>query len=331
MSDLAPRHATLKDATLPARRVAMLSVSVALGLTAIKLVGWWLSGSVGLLASLADSGLDVVAASSTLAAIGYASTPPDAEHRFGHGKAEAFASLLQAALIFTSAALIAREAISRLIDPRPLQTQWLALAILVLSTVLALAVAAAQGRVLKDSRSVAVESDRLHYLADAGSNVAAFVGVVLAGLLHSPRADALAGLAVALALAWGGVHALRNAADNLMDHELDDTERDAIVALAIEDPAIQSVHDLRTRAAGPIVHIQMHVDMDPRLTLEEAHRILIRAEHRILARFPSADLLIHPDPYGRAEAHSGVFAEASANLAAHDRMTDAPATAREGA
>lgn len=309
----------------------MLSVTVALGLTAIKLVGWWLSGSMGLLASLADSGLDVLAASSTLAAIRYATTPPDAEHRFGHGKAEAFASLLQAALIFVSATLVAREAIARLIAPKPIQTETLGIVILAVSTVLALAVAWAQGRVLKQTRSVAVKSDRLHYLADAGSNLVALAGLGLATLLHAARADALAGLLVAIGLAWGGVLTLRNAADSLMDRELEDEEREMIVALALQDPQIHHVHNLRTRAAGPIVHIQMHVDMNPRLPLEDVHQVVILAERRILDRFPSADILIHPDPDGRAEPHSGAFAEASAGLAAQERMTEATARAREGA
>jgi ferrous-iron efflux pump FieF len=328
MSDAALSTPSLNDAARPARRVAMLSVSVALALTAMKLVGWWLSGSVGLLASLADSGLDVLAASSTLAAIRYAATPPDAEHRFGHGKAEAFASLLQAVLIFVSAALVGREAVARLIAPHPVGTTGLGMAILAISTVMALAVALAQSRVLETSRSVAVKSDQLHYLADAGSNLVALAGLGLAALLHAPRADALAGLIVALGLGWGGLATLRHATDNLMDRELEDDEREAIIALTTQDPDIFQVHNLRTRAAGPIVHIQMHVEMDAHRTLEDAHRTVIQAERRILERFPTADILIHPDPAGHAEPHSGAFAEASADLSAQERMTDAAATAR---
>jgi ferrous-iron efflux pump FieF len=331
MSDAPPASASLHETARPTRQVAMLSVAVALVLTAIKLFGWWRSGSIGLLASLADSGLDVLAASSTLAAIHYATTPPDAEHRFGHGKAEAFASLLQAALIFVSATLVGREAVGRLVHPRALQTEPLGVAILALSTVLALGVAALQGRALQQARSVAVKSDRLHYLADAGSNLVALVGLGLAALLHAPRVDALGGLLVALGLAWGGVLTLRNAADSIMDRELDDEERALILALASEDSQIRHVHDLRTRTAGPIVHIQLHAGMDPRLPLEEAHRVVIQAERRILARFPSADILIHADPEGRAEPHSGAFAEASAELAAQDRMTEATAAVSEGA
>ena len=319
--DSASRSQGLRAASRPARQVAALSLATALLLAAMKLVGWRLSGSVGLLASLADSGLDALAAGGALLAIRYAATPPDAEHRFGHGKAEAFASLLQAALIFTSAALVAREALARLIAPAPVGAEGMAIGVMVVSTVLAGALVAAQTRVLRSARSVAVESDRLHYLADVGANLVALAGLALTLLLHAPRADALAGLLVALGLAGGGVAMLRGAADNLMDRELDGAERAAIVDLVIEDAQIHGVHDLRTRAAGPLVHIQMQVDMDPQLTLEAAHRILIRAERRILARFPAADILLHPDPHGHAEPHDGPFAEASAELAAQERMT----------
>jgi cation diffusion facilitator family transporter len=101
------------------RRVTWLSVATALILTALKAAVWIASGSVSILASLADSGLDLVAAIGSFVAVRYAVAPPDAEHRFGHGKAEAFASLVQAGLVFASAALVGQEAIVRLFHPQP--------------------------------------------------------------------------------------------------------------------------------------------------------------------------------------------------------------------
>ena len=109
-------------------RITTLSVTTALILTLAKLGGWWVGGSVALLASLADSALDVLAALGTFIAVRVAVSPPDAEHRFGHGKAEAFASLLQAGLIFATAALIGREAIEHLIAPKPIGAESIAIA-----------------------------------------------------------------------------------------------------------------------------------------------------------------------------------------------------------
>jgi divalent metal cation (Fe/Co/Zn/Cd) transporter len=96
-----------------------------------------------------------------------------------------------------------------------------------------------------------------------------------------------------------------------MDHELPDDARARIVALITADPRLTDVHQLRTRASGPFVHIQMHVDLDPELTLEAAHEVIVAAEKRILEVYPAADILIHADPRGRAEPHGGAFAEAS--------------------
>ena len=94
-----------------------------------------------------------------------------------------------------------------------------------------------------------------------------------------------------------------------MDHELPDEVRAGSCALASGGPRVTDVHQLRTRASGPYVHIQMHVDLDPELTLEEAHQVIVAAENRVLEAFPAADIIIHADPRGRAEPHGGAFAE----------------------
>ena len=293
------------------RRVTLLSMTMAGGLAALKLVVWLASGSVALLASMADSGLDLIAATATFIAVRYAAAPPDAEHRFGHGKAEAFASLIQAGLVFASAALVGQEAIRRVIHPAPVARAGWAMAIMLTSTVFTAGLIVAQTRLLRQARSVAVSSDRAHYAADLASNIIALAGIGVAAVFGLARLDALAGLGVTLILLWGAVAVFRQAADQLMDHELADAARARIVELMLQDRRITDVHQLRTRAAGPTVHVQMHADMDPDLTLEAAHQVLIAAEKRVLGAFPGADIIIHPDPRGRAEPHGGEFAASS--------------------
>ncbi len=294
--------------------ITAVSVATAGFLTAIKLIGWWRGGSVALLASLADSGLDVLAALATFVAVRVAAAPPDAEHRFGHGKAEAFSSLLQGGLVFASAALIAQEAVMRLIHPAPVADEGWALIIMGISLVMTVGLVAAQTRILKQARSVAVSGDRAHYMADLVSNVAALIGLGLARLTGDPRWDAAAGLVVALWLLWGAVTVFREAGDHLMDHELETGERQAIVDCILNDPQILGVHDLRTRASGSGMHIQMHVDLDPFQTLEAAHCIVEAAEARVMAAFPTADVLIHPDPAGHVEPPSRFGAERPSRL-----------------
>ncbi|HEY0436400.1 MAG TPA: cation diffusion facilitator family transporter [Phenylobacterium sp.] len=292
------------------RRVTLYSVTVAAVLVTIKLAAWWTSGSVAMLASMADSGLDLLASLTTFYAVRFAATPPDAEHRFGHGKAEGFASLVQAGLVFASAALIGREAIVDLMHPHPIAQGGWAVAVMAVSIVLTTLLIAAQGRVLKQTSSVAVSGDRAHYAADLASNAIALVGIGLSAWLGINGLDALAALAIAALLLWGAVGVFREAGGQLMDHELPDTIRARIVELMTQDRRLTDVHQLRTRASGPYVHIQMHVDLDPELTLESAHQVIVAAEKRVLDEFPSADIIIHADPRGRAEPHGGAFAEA---------------------
>ncbi len=140
----------------------------------------------------------------------------------------------------------------------------------------------AQGQVLKKANSVAVSGDRAHYMMDLVSNVAALIGIGLAALLHAPRVDAAAGLVVAGWLVWGAVQVFRASSDQLLDHELPDEARAEIVGRMTSDPRVRGVHQLRTRASGPYVHVQMHADLDPTLSLEEAHQVVVAAEKRVL-------------------------------------------------
>ena len=301
--------AAAQDNAALTRRITALSVGTALILSLVKAAAWLAGGSVALLASLADSGLDLVASLITFFAVRYAAEPPDAEHRFGHGKAEAFASLVQAGLVFASAALVGREAIGRMLNPHPVQNEVWGIVVMGLSVVLTGLLITAQSRVLKQTNSVAVSGDRAHYASDLASNGAALAGLVVISFTGWLLVDAVAGLIVTAILLWSAVGVFREAANQLMDHELPPADRARIVELLTADSRLTDVHQLRTRASGPYVHMQMHVDLDPDLSLEVAHEVVVAGERRVLAEFPQADIIIHADPRGRAEPHGGAFAE----------------------
>ncbi len=300
---------TSADTSALTRRVTLLSVATAGVLVTIKFAAWLASDSTALLASMADSGLDLIASLATFWAVRYAAVPPDAEHRFGHGKAEAFASLVQAGLVFASAALIAREALGDMTNPHAIRQEGWAIAVMLVSTVLTGLLIAAQTRVLKQTSSVAVAGDRAHYATDLASNIIALAGIAASAALGLNGFDAAAALAVAALLLWGAISVFREASNQLMDRELSEGARASIVKLATADGRLANVHQLRTRASGPYIHMQMHVDLDPEITLEAAHKAIVAAENRILEAFPAADILIHADPKGRAEPHGGAFAE----------------------
>ena len=294
----------LDDAHATTRRITTLSVGTAIILIVMKAFALGASGSVSILATLADSSLDLIASLATFFAVRWAAAPADPEHRYGHGKAEALAGLVQAGLIFASAVFIGWEAVQRIFDPRPVVAGGWAVGVVVASIAVTLWLVWMQTQALKKTASLAVAGDRAHYAADIAANVVVLIGVISGAYLGAPGLDAAAGLVVAVWLFWGAISLLRESADHLLDHAGPEEDRVAITAAVLADPRISGLHQLRTRMAGQVLMVQMHVDLDPQLTLEAAHAIVVEAEQRIQTLFPHADVLIHADPRGRAEVHA---------------------------
>jgi len=283
--------------------MALLSLAVAGLLIALKAWAWFVSGSVAMLASLADSALDLAASLITFYAVRYAAAPPDREHRFGHGKAEAFAGLLQGGLVAVSGVIIAFEALPRLFTPAPLAHGLESIAVMVISMAVTAGLVFAQTRAVRRTGSVATRADRLHYAGDLAANGVVLAGVAAGVYFDVAWADPVAALFVTGWLGYGSFKVAREAADHLLDREVPDEVRARIRALTESDARILRVHDLRTRTSGPYMHVQFHAELDPDLSLEQAHKIVVAAEERIRAEFPTADIIIHPDPKGRAEPH----------------------------
>jgi len=304
----------LDDAHATTRRITTLSVGTATILIVMKAFALGASGSVSILATLADSSLDLIASLATFFAVRWAAAPPDEEHRYGHGKAEALAALVQAGLIFASAVFIGWEAVQRMFDPRPVTAGGWAVGVVVVSIAVTLWLVWMQTQALKKTASLAVAGDRAHYAADIAANVVVLIGVISGAYLGAPGLDAAAGLVVAVWLFWGAISLLRDSADHLLDHAGPEEARVAITAAVLADPRISGLHQLRTRMGGQVLMVQMHIDLDPQLTLEAAHAIVVEAEQRILAAFPHADILIHADPRGRAEPHVAALDETSEPL-----------------
>jgi ferrous-iron efflux pump FieF len=284
-------------------RAAMLSLAVALTLIVLKTWAWAVSGSVAMLASLADSTLDLAASLITYFAVRYAAAPPDREHRYGHGKAEAFAGLLQGGLVGISGVIIAIEAVPRIFAPAVISHGLESIAVMLISIALTAGLVAYQTRAVRRTGSVATRADRLHYAGDLAANAVVLAGIGAGAYLGMAWADPVAALLVAAWLLYGSLKVAREAADHLLDREVADDVRARIRALAEDDARILRVHELRTRTSGPYLHIQFHAELDPDLSLEAAHQIVVAAENRIRAEFPTADIIIHPDPKGRAEPH----------------------------
>lgn len=302
MTDAQTLGANVAVSSAEAERLKRLAtnaaVTVAGILIVIKLWAWAMTGSVAMLASLVDSTLDLFASALNLFAVRHALTPADREHRFGHGKAEALAGLGQAVFIGGSAVFLAFQSAERLAHPAPVEQSALGLVVIGVSIVLTIALVMLQRHVIRRTRSLAISADRLHYVTDIATNAGVVAALVLSGLYGLHIADPLIGIAIGGVIALGAVNILRGAFDELMDRELDDPDRERIKVIVRAQDEIVSLHDLRTRRSGHRTFIQLHLELPPKMTLIQAHRISDKVEQAVMAAFPGAEVLIHQDAAG---------------------------------
>ena len=277
------------------RLATYASVLVALVLILAKSLAWGASGSVSLLATLIDSTLDALASLVNLFAVRHALSPADREHRFGHGKAEALAGLGQAAFIVVSAGFLLLESGRRIVDPVPLQSHQLGMAVMLFSIVATLMLLALQRHVIRRTDSTAVKADALHYRTDLLVNASVIVALWLS-VRGWAGFDALFAIGIALYILYSAWEIVRQAFDHLMDRELPDGERERIKAIAMGHDAVQGMHDLRTRRSGVSTFVQLHLELDDDLTLLQAHGIGDEVEASLLAAYPGAEIIIHIDP-----------------------------------
>ena len=289
------------DRTRLARSAAFASITVAVILVALKSWASWRTGSTAMLGSLADSALDLIASVATLTGVWIAAMPADEDHRFGHGKAEALAAIFQVMLIALSAFGIATRAIMQLSGQVETAAAEEGIAVSLIAIALTFALLAWQRYVMNRTRSLAIQTDHLHYKSDLLLNLAVIAALTLDQFAGLGIADPLFGLAIAAWLAWGAWRGASDAVDDLMDREWPEDKRLAFVEAAARHPELTNLHDLRTRTSGHRDFAQFHVDLPPIMTVEEAHDIIERVEADLCQRFPGLELLIHIDPEGHVD------------------------------
>ncbi|WP_199243933.1 cation diffusion facilitator family transporter [Bacterioplanes sanyensis] len=283
------RHARL------VKRAATASLLVALTLLLSKLLAWWFSDAVSVLSSLLDSMMDIVASGINFIAVRYALVPADHDHPFGHTKAEGLAALLQSAFIFGSACLLLLQVVDRLLNPQPLQALTFSVAVMAFSMLLTGALVAYQRWVVRQTQSLAVRSDSAHYMSDLLANLAVIVALVATAYGHY-WLDPVVALVVVLLLLYSVYGIVRSALAVLMDKALAEEDEQRLGQLILAVDGVHGFHELRTRQAGSVQFIQLHLDLDGQQTLNHAHAIGDEVERRIRSAFPRAEVLIHHDP-----------------------------------
>lgn len=277
------------------KRAATLAIATATSLIVIKAFAWWQTGSITILAAMTDSLVDLFASLTNILVLRFALQPADDKHTFGHGKAESLAALAQSAFISGSAAFLLLQAAQQLTEPRTVQQSELGVVISIISIILTAALVWYQKKVVRETGSPAIEADSLHYQTDLYMNAAILVAMLLSasGWLY---ADVLFGIGIALYILYNAAKMLWEAMHALLDQALPKEEIDKIWLIALEQPNIISIHDVKTRRAGKVRFIQLHLEMDDHLPLLEAHAITDCLEQKILAAFPDSEVIIHQEP-----------------------------------
>lgn len=283
------------------RLATIASPSVALILIGAKAVAWALTDSISMLSSLVDTSLDLVGSLITFFAVRWSLTPADADHRFGHGKAEALAGLVQAGFIAASGCALLFAVGERLNNPRPVQQEQIGLYVSALAIALTVGLVTFQRHVVRRTGSLAISADMAHYKTDLIATLVTGVGLFVSGRTGQPLIDSIVAGLVALYLMRAAWEVGRNSLDVLMDRELPADDRQRIVDIARSHPGVVDHHDLRTRSSGLTKFIQLHVELDPQLTFLRAHEIGDQVEAEIQRAFPDAEVILHVDPLGVAE------------------------------
>lgn len=280
------------------RLATAASMSVATVLIITKVTAFFLTNSVSLLSSLMDSFFDLLASLVTMLGVIHAATPPDEDHRYGHGKLEALAALAQALFVLGSSLFLVVESIRRFITPETVRDAEIGIGVMLLSIILTGLLITFQKFVVKRTKSVAISADRLHYTGDLMMNAAVITALALSKFTGWIYFDPIFALLIAGVLLRGAWRILISSSDILMDKELPEKDRRRIEEIVTAHPHVESIHDLRTRSTGERIFIEFHVELDGQMTLNRAHDITEELENALYAAFPKSEILMHQEPAG---------------------------------
>ncbi len=280
-----------------ARTYAALSIGAAIATIGLKFGAYLLTGSVGLLSDAFESIVNLVAAIVAFWALSFAAQPPDAEHTFGHSKAEYFSSALEGVLILVAAVSIAIAAGERILHPQPLERLGLGLGLSLLATAINGIVALILLKASHRLRSITLKADAHHLLTDVWTSIGVGVGIGLVHLTGWLILDPICALFVAANIVWTGAQLLKETGAGLLDTSIPNDARQAIDKIMHEYEA-QGIqfHALRTRVAGTRSFISFHVLVPGAWTVQHGHDICEQIERAIVTALPGTDVTTHLEP-----------------------------------
>ena len=293
----------MKNPEQEKKGAALNSVLAAVFLTGLKVVVGISSGSLGILAEAAHSGLDLVAALVTYFAVSVSSKPADAQHPYGHGKIENLSALFEAILLLATCAWIIREAVHRLAAGKvDVDASIWAFGVMAISIVVDISRSRMLLRMANKHKSQALEADALHFSTDIWSSVVVLIGLVgvklaesFSGLGFLAKADSIAALAVAVIVIWVSGRLGFRTIDELIDSAPEDLiGKIKQIAESVEN--VKGCHAVRVRCSGPKTFIDAHIELEGSLSLSAAHHLTDLVEEAIRKEIADADITVHAEP-----------------------------------
>ncbi len=296
-----PLHLS-EEGTREKKWAAMSSVIAAVFLTSMKIVVGVLTGSLGILAEAAHSGLDLVAAAVTYVSVRLSSRPADRNHTYGHGKIENLSALFETVLLLVTCVWIIYEAVNRLFF-KHVEVEANIWSFLVMSISIAIDYSRSRmlARVAKKYDSQALEADALHFSTDIWSSSVVIGGLALIAISRAmnipwlAQADSVAAMAVAGIVVYVSVQLGRKAIGDLLD-EIPASLADEVEQLARQQPGVIGVRNVRVRRSGPEYFVDMALDINRTAGAAQAHAIAEMVEKAVQQRLAGASVMVHVDP-----------------------------------
>ncbi|SFP88253.1 cation diffusion facilitator family transporter [Hydrogenimonas thermophila] len=287
------------------KRATIISSSVAVTLVVIKLIVGIISGSVAVLASAIDSGLDLAVSLFNLFAVSNAEKPADETFNYGRGKIEAIAAVVEGLVITLSGFFIFYEAIQKMLHQEPVTHLSASIVVMVISLVMTGALVLFLNHVANITQNMVIKSDALHYKTDLLSNGSILVSLVVIYFTDFYLIDAILGILIAIYIVYSAFELIQDGILVLLDASLDEDIVEKIKEVIENEPGVNDYHWLRTRKAGNDYFVDVHLVFTPEMSLLEAHRIADNVEAKIKTINPKADWLIniHLDPYDDSEVN----------------------------
>ncbi len=277
---------------------AALSIASNSILIAIKLAAGAITGSIAILTEALHSLIDLVASVIAFVSVRKADEPADAEHPYGHGKVESLAATIEGMLILVGAGVIVYEATHRLVVGSQVEALGVGIAVMGFSLVANLAVSTILYRQARIERSPALEGDAAHLRTDALTSAGVLCGLVLVEATGAAAFDSITALVVAGAIVAAGLRIIRRSSGALVDESLpaEEVDRIEIAIASVRTEEVAGYHKLRSRRAGALRHVDLHVQFRSGTSLERAHSVAHEIRDEIELALPGTEVLIHVEP-----------------------------------